>query len=276
MDEIYGSINRWEIVMEKKDSVLCELVIMESVSGFLEKAELVGQLDALEWSEVAAVAEVLATAIERQVDVKEGSVGIQKVISAGPDGLRQRIRIVRHGDAFETDSQMLDDLAIKVARALRGQGRGNQGILEEGGRGGGEVSGGGEIADFLKKKGGRPIRHPIQVLVAGRPSAELTGRFGAQPIEELVDDSPQMTQVVIDEIGYSRRYVKAFKVKNYCRTRELIELQFIEAQVRALAAAISSQDAINITYANRLDAKGRKFVELLEVSHFADGEYSLR
>ncbi|PKO87246.1 MAG: hypothetical protein CVU18_11355 [Betaproteobacteria bacterium HGW-Betaproteobacteria-12] len=262
--------------MEKKDSVLCELVIMEPVSGFLENAELVGQLDALEWSEVAAVAEVLAAAIERQLDAKEGSVGIQKVISAGPDGLRQRIRIVRHGDAFETDSEILDDLAIKVARALRGQGGGNQGVLEEGGRGGGDVSGGGEIADLLKKKGGRPIRHPIQVLVAGRPSAELTGRFGAQPIEELVDDSPQMTRVVIDEIGYSRRYVKAFKVKNYCRTRELIELQFREAQLPALAAAIVSQIAVNIEYANRLDAKGKIFVELLEISQVAEGEYSLR
>lgn len=261
--------------MQNKDSVLCELVIMESVSGFFEKGELVGQLDALEWSEVAAVAEVFASAIEKQLDVKEGAVEIQKVISAGSDGLRQRIRIVRHGDAFKTDSEMLDDLAIEVARDLRGQGGVNQGVLEKDVREGVGVSGGGEIADLLKKKGGRPIRHPIQVLVDGRPSAELTGRFAAPPIEELVDDSPQMTQVVIDEFGYSRRYVKVFKVRNYCRTRELIELQFREAQLPALAAAIISQSAVNIVYANRLDAKGKKFVELLEVKNITESEYTL-
>lgn len=261
--------------MQKKDSVLCELVVMESVSGFLENGELVGQLDALEWSEVAAVAEVLTAAIERQLDSKEGTLDIQKVVSAGHDGLRQRIRIVRHGDAFEADSDMLGDLAVEVARALRGQGGGNQRVLEEGAREGGGVSGGTEIADLLKKKGGRPIRHPIQMLVAGRPSAEITGRFGAQPIEELGDDSPQMTPVVIDEIGYSRRYIKAFKVKNYCRTRELIELQFRDVQLPALAAAIVSQNAVSIVYANRLDAKGKKFVELLEVNNATEGEYTL-
>ena len=35
--------------MQKKENILCELVITEAVSGFMHHEELVGQLDALEW-----------------------------------------------------------------------------------------------------------------------------------------------------------------------------------------------------------------------------------
>lgn len=55
----------------------------------------------------------------------------------------------------------------------------------------------------------------------------------------------------------------------------LCELVITEAALPELAAAMVSQRATKIGYAERLDAKGKKFVELLEVSQVAEGEYSL-
>lgn len=85
--------------MSKKENVLCELVITEAVSGFMHHEELVGQLDALEWRELTAIADVLANVFERQLEVEQGSITIEKVISARTEGLKQRIRIIHHGDA---------------------------------------------------------------------------------------------------------------------------------------------------------------------------------
>lgn len=260
--------------MPKKENVLCELVIAESVSGFMQHEELVGQLDALEWREVTAIAEVMAGVFEKQLEAEQGSIAIEKVISAGAEGLKQRIRIIHHGDEHGS-REILGGLATKVALALRGKGDGRQRFLEDAQNGEESILGAVEVSDFLMKKGGRPIRHPIQIIVGDRPWAELTGRFGAQPAVDLVDDSLQVAEVVVDEIGFTSRRVKAFVVKNYCRTRESLVMQYSETALPELAAAMVSQRATKIGYAERLDAKGRKFVELLEVSQVAEGEYSL-
>ena len=119
--------------MQKKENILCELVITEAVSGFMHHEELVGQLDALEWREVTAIAEVMANVFERQLEVEPGSITIEKVISAGTEGLKQRIRIVHHSDA-DGSREILGGLATKVVQALRGNGDGRQRSLKEIGR----------------------------------------------------------------------------------------------------------------------------------------------
>jgi hypothetical protein len=260
--------------MQKKENVLCELVITESVSGFMEHEELVGQLDALEWRELTAIAEVMVGVFERQLDVEQGSITIEKVISAGVEGLRQRIRIVQQGEATGA-RENLGGLATKVVQALRGNGDGRQRLLEESESGDPGISGAEEVSEFLVKKGGRPIRHPIQVVVGDHPMAELTGRFGAQPSDNVADDAPQVTRVVVDDVGFSNRRVKVFAVRNFCRTREALVLQYSEAALPELAAAIVSQRAIEIRYADKLDAQGKKFVELIEIIHENEGEYLL-
>ena len=260
--------------MPKKENILCELVITEAVSGFMHHEELVGQLDALEWREVTAIAEVMANVFERQLEVEPGSITIEKVISAGTEGLKQRIRIVHHSDA-DGSREILGGLATKVVQALRGNGDGRQRSLKDPQNGDESILGAEEVLDFLMKKGGRPIRHPIQIIVGDRPWAELSGRFGAQPVVDLVDDSLQEAEVVVDEIGFTNRRVKVFAVVNFCRTTESLVLQYGEAALPELAAAMVSQRATKIGYAERLDAKGKKFVELLEVSQVAESEYSL-
>ena len=260
--------------MQKKENILCELVITEAVSGFMHHEELVGQLDALEWRELTAIADVLANVFERQLEVEQGSITIEKVISARTEGLKQRIRIIHHGDAGGY-REILGGLATNVALALRGNGDGRQRFLEDTQNLDQSILGAEGVSDFLMKNGGRPIRHPIQIVVGDIPRAELAGRFGAQPAVDLVDDSLQEAEVIVDEIGFASRRVKVFAVNNFCRTRKALVMQYSEAALPELAAAMVSQCTTKIGYAERLDAKGKKFVELLEVSQVAEREYSL-
>lgn len=130
------------------------------------------------------------------------------------------------------------------------------------------------ISEFLSKCGGKRVIDDMVVTFQNEVIAQVSGTFASRPADEVIRPEARRVSAIVDDVCASGRSAVCRVVENGTKGNKLT-ISFSEVFLQPLASALGRQGLARIVYEETLDAKGQRFLNLLQVAAEDESDFHL-
>lgn len=236
--------------------VLLEVSARRAILASRRENLLEGDFDSVQWRELRSVADLSVKIVCSHFDLALEDLELREAFREEESYLFPVVRVYFNATR-QIPSDELRHLLLSAAHSLVSKNE-NEGLfqsdrfVEEGSA---------HLNEFLKSRGGKRVSNEFQLETDNRVVAKIHGRYAPRPVDEISGSTSCVQAVVVDTICASSRSVKLIggRVGTLYKSDTF---HFDDSLLFELAAALAKKSPLNIHFAESLDGKGEKFLEV--------------